>query len=147
MFIPYAINTEIPDFIIYITFFYRGKKYVAFKMVEERVMFFSWHSLHRYSERFLEVQDPIIDNEFIGDMLIYNRGFCRTTYTYKGILSKMYITTDGGFLCEEYDKCIVANTFIPSKEYFSNQEELDSSAFEELKRTKKETYGYWINRA
>ena len=36
------------------------------------------------------VMNLVIDNEFIGDMLIYNSGFSRTSYTYKGIPSIMY---------------------------------------------------------
>lgn len=147
VYVPFSVNTDYPDFILFVQFHYRGKKYVAFKLVDNRVLFFSWHSLHRYSERCLGEMNPVIDNEFIGDMLIYNSGYCRTTYTYKGELSTMYVSTDGGFLCVEHQNCVVMNTFISQNEYFSNQEELDRSAFEKLKEGKKETYGYWINRA
>lgn len=147
VYVPFSVNTDYPDFILFVQFYYRGKKYVAFKLVDNRVLFFSWHSIQRYSERFLGEMNPVIDNEFIGDMLIYNSGFCRTTYTYKGKLSTMYVSTDGGFLCVEHQKCVVMNTFISQNEYFSNQEQLDKSAFEKLKQGKKDNYGYWIDRA
>lgn len=147
VYVPFAVNTDYPDFILFVQFHYRGKKYVAYKLVDNKVMFFSWHSLERYSERFLGEMNPVIDNEFIGDMLIYNSGFRRTTYRYKLKKTKMYVSTDGGFLCDEHKKCIVVNTFISQKEYFSNQEELDKSAFEVLKQLKKQVYGFWIDRA
>lgn len=147
VYVPFAVNTDYPDFILFVQFHYRGRKYVAYKLVEDSVMFFSWHSLERYSERFLGEMNPVIDNEFIGDMLIYNNGFSRTTYTYKGKKTKMYVSTDGGFLCDEHKQCIVVNTFISQKEYFPNQEELDKSAFEEIKQFKKKAYGFWIDRA
>ena len=147
VFIPVAVNTNVPYHIIFNTFFYQGHRYVALSRVDSVVVFFSWHSLRRYSERFLKEPNPTIDNEFIGEMLIYNSSFYRTTYTYKGKLSKMYVSTDGGFLCDEYQRCIVVNTFISANEYFSNQEQLDRDAFEVLKKAKKESYGIWIRRA
>ena len=59
----------------------------------------------------------------------------------------MYVSTDGGFLCVEHQKCVVMNTFISQDEYFSNQEQLDKAGFEELKRSKQENYGYWLSTA
>ena len=90
VYVPFGVNTDYPDFILFVQFHYRGRKYVAYKLVGNRVMYFSWHSLERYSERFLGDKNLVIDNEFIGDMLIYNSGISRTSYTYKGIPSIMY---------------------------------------------------------
>lgn len=147
VYVPFCADKKHIDCILFTTIKYKRKKYVAFKLTNNQVIFYSWHSLMRYSERFLNELEPIIDTEFIADMLIYNTGYQRTTYTHKGRLSKMYVSTDGGFLCEEYVKCVVANTFISHNEYFSNQEQLDKVAFEQLKKHKKEIYGYWIDRA
>lgn len=144
--VPFCCKKKYLDCIYFTTIFYRGKKYVAFKLTDNRVMYFSWHTLKRYSERFLNEMEPVIDNEFIGDMLIYNSGAQPTTYTHNGRETKMFVSTDGGFLGDEYKTCAVANTFISKKEYFSNQEQLDKTAFEQLKTYTKEKYGYWLDR-
>lgn len=147
VFIPFSINTDYPASIAFVMFHYRRNKYVALKLANNTVLFYSWHCLKRYSERFLNEMSPMIDYEFIGKMLIYNSGYQRATYNHKGQKSIMYVSTEGSFLSVEYKKCIVANTFISRNEYFANQEQLDKAAFEELKRAMKENYGYWISRA
>ena len=47
VYVPFSVNTDIPDYILFVQFYYRGKKYVAFKLVDNRVLFFSWHSIQR----------------------------------------------------------------------------------------------------
>ena len=144
--IPYCANPKYISTVSFTHFFYRNERYIAFKLNDDRIMYFTWHSLKRYAERCLEDLEPEIDNEFIGDMLIYNSGMKETNYVYKGRQTTMYVSTDGAFLGYGGSKYIMAKTFITKNEYFSNQEKLDTSAFEELRRYKKEKYGYWLMR-
>lgn len=146
--VPFCTNKKYVDFIIFTQFHYRGSKYVAFKQANNSsVVYYSWHTLKRYSERFLKEDESYINIDFISDMLIRNTGSIKTTYKHKGETTIMYVSTDGGFLCDEYKKSVVVRTFISQEQYFSNQEQLDGTAFEKLKRYKKETYGYWLDRA
>lgn len=144
--IPYCANSKYVDTVLFTQFFYKKERYIAYKLTVDRIMYFTSHSLKRYAERYLGDLEPEIDNEFIGDMLIYNSGFMKTNYVYKGLLTNMYVSTDGAFLGFEDSKYIMVKTFITKNEYFPNQKKLDISAFEKLKRYKKETYGYWLQR-
>ena len=144
--IPYCSNPKYIDTVLFTQFFYRNERYIAYKLTNERIMYFTWHCLKRYAERCLEDLEPEIDNEFIGDMLIYNSGMKGANYIYKGRQTTMYVSTDGAFLGYGGPKYVMAKTFITKNEYFSNQEKLDTSAFEELQRYKKEMYGYWLRR-
>ena len=146
--VPFCTNKNYVDFIVFIQFNYKRTRYVAFMQANNSsVVYYSWHTLKRYSERFLKEDESNINIDFIGDMLIRNTGSIKTTYVYKGKRTIMYVSTDGGFLCEEYKKSVVVKTFISQEQYFSNQEHLDGVAFEKLKRIKKENYGYWLDRA
>lgn len=144
--IPYCSNPKNKSTVLFTQFFYRNERYVAYKLNNNRIMYFTWHSLKRYAERCLEDLEPNIDIEFIGDMLIYNSGLIGVDDVYKGRQTKMYVSPDGAFLGYGGPKYIMAKTFISKNEYFPNQEKLDASAFEELRRYKKEKYGYWLQR-
>lgn len=146
--VPFCTNKDYVDIIVFTQFHYRGSKYVAFKQTNNSsVVYYSWHTLKRYSERFLKEDEPYINIDFISHMLIRNTASIKTSYIHKGETTIMYVSTDGGFLCDEYKKSVVVRTFISQEQYFSNQEQLDVLAFEELKRYKKGTYGYWLDRA
>ena len=146
--VPFCTNKNYVDYIVFTQFYYRGSRYVAFQQSHNMsVVYYSWHCLKRYSERFLKEDEANINIDFISDMLIRNTGAKRKTYEYKGETTIMNVSTDGSFLCDEYKKSVVARTFISHEEYFPNQEKLDMSAFEELRRYKKEKYGYWLDRA
>ena len=146
--VPFCINKDYVDFIVFTQFHYRGTRYVAFKQAHNSsVVYYTWHSLKRYSERFLKEDEANINIDFISHMLIRNTASIKTTYNHKGVTTIMYVSTDGGFLCDEYKKSVVVRTFLSQEQYFSNQDQLDGVAFEKLKRYKKETYGYWLERA
>lgn len=130
------------DFVYFTTFHYRGTKYVAMKLVGSGVMFYSWHSLKRYGERYLGVPDAEIDDAFISDVLIYNVCAEHREYDYHGKHTNMFVTRDGAFLGDILqDDIIVARTFISQSEYFSNQKELDSEALADVQKYKADKYG------
>ena len=132
--------------LVFTTFFYRNNKYVAFHLNDNKIWYFSWHSIKRYAERFLNDKDADIDYEFISEMLVYNGYFYKTNYEYQGKLTNMFVTLDGGFLCDEFNNYIIARTFISEKEYFENQKELDLAAFDNLRKCIKDDFGYWLMR-
>lgn len=136
------------DFINFVTFYHRGKKYVAMKSVRPgSVMFYSLHSLRRYSERYLGDPEATIDDIFVGDFLIYNSSCMERRYTYDGKESILMITTDGSFLCDKYEEGVyVARTFISENEYFQEQKELDQETLQRLKRYWEEVWGETIER-
>ena len=134
------------DFINFVTFYHRGKKYVAMKsVIPGSVMFYSLHCLRRYSERFLGDLNPEIDDIFIGDFLIYNASSMERRYTHDGKESILMVSTDGSFLCDKPGEGIyVARTFISEKEYFKEQKELDKETLRRLKRYWEEVWGETI---
>lgn len=134
--------------VCFLTFYYCGRKYVAFRPAEtgKRVVFYSWHTFQRYSERFLGEPEATIDDIFIGDMLIFNTQTFEVNYTHDGRKTIALISTDGAFLGDEYENCFVAKTFIGESEYFENQKELDREALEILRRYKEEVWGDTLDR-
>lgn len=135
------------DFINFVVFNYRGKKYVAMKSVNPgSVMFYTWHSLRRYSERFLGDPDALIDDIFIGDFLIFNASYMERRYIHEGTERILMVTTDGSFLCDKYGMSYVARTFISENEYFQNQKELDQETLQKLKKYWEEVWGETIER-
>lgn len=145
--IPFGVKEWLGDYIVFLSFRYRGRKYVAMKLTNNNVIYYSWHTFERYSERYLHVLNPTIDYNFIANMLVYNSGYTPTHYSYKGRDSTMYVSTHGGFLCLEYSNYTLVKTFISCDDYFPNQAELDKPAFQALQRMKELVYGYSITRA
>lgn len=135
------------DFIYFTTFHYRNRKFVAMKLNKSGVMFYSWHALHRYAERYLKEPDAEINDSLIGDILIYNVCSEPTRYNYHGKLTNMFVTRDGAFLGDLINEdLIVAYTFISESEYFPYQAELDKEAFLRVQKYKAENYGDIIER-
>lgn len=147
IFVPFCYNGIDLDFVCFVTFNYGNRKFAAMKCVaENQVMFYSWHSLRRYAERFLKDADAEIDDIFIGDMLVYNTQLITKSYIHDGKETLMLITTDGAFLCDKYGENYVARTFISQEEYFSNQEEIDAEAIQELKAHRKNVFNEGTDR-
>lgn len=139
--VPFSSGKHL-DYVFFTTFNYRNKKYLAFRThTPLGAILFSWHSIKRYAERFLGDTDPIIDEVFIGDMLIYNTAYCMTEYTHNGKTSNMLVTTDGAFLCDIEGDVNIARTFISEKEYFENQSVLDAEMIETVIDYRKTRYG------
>lgn len=147
IYIPYS-SGKVLDFVCFVVFTHRNRKYVAMKLINKNhVFYYSWHAIQRYIERFLQEQpnDIEIDNSFLGELLIYNTQSIKTSYEYKGIPTIMYIVNDGAFLCIEEGNSVIAKTFISQEEYFKNQELLDAEALEAVRERKKK-YGQLADR-
>ena len=135
-------------FVCFLTFYHQGKKYLAFRPagMGRRIVFFSLHALRRYSERFLGDPEAILDDVFLGDMLVFNNQTIEKEYTYDGKSTVALVSTDGSWLCEKHENCILAKTFIGEKEYFEGQREMDKDAIEMLRAYKQEVWGDTIDR-
>lgn len=145
-YVPYASTPKFIDSVRFSIIRYRRDKYVAF-LCKKTIIFFTWHSLQRYAERFLNDKDASIDETFIGDMLIYNTQYAHSKYEYKNRETSMMTTTDGSFLgfkCGE--NVYVAKTFISEQNYFCNQSEIDKEAIDYLKDYKMREYNDTIYR-
>lgn len=147
VYVRYGVDYKYHDYILFTKFHYRGKQYVAYKLVNNRVVYYSWHALQRYAERFLHEVNPIINNEFIAKMLVYNTQQMCTNYTHNGQPTDMFVARDGSFLGYDHKNYTLIKTYISHDEYFDNQAALDKDAFEDIRKFIKETYGYWISRA
>lgn len=138
-------------YVSFIVFWKDNRKYLAFKpspiLGKGRVIFFSYHALHRYAERFMEDPNTSLDDEYLGDLLIFNAQFIERRYTYEGKETAALISTDGAWLYYPKDEeNPVIRTFISENEYFNEQAELDKEAIEELKKYKKKTWDNTIDR-
>ena len=138
---PYTDAKAYINFVFFTVIRYKNRKIVAFKQLyNNKVAFFSWHSIQRYCERFLGDADIEIDIETIGDMLAHNCTLQPIEYAHNDKRKIMMPSTDGSFLCEFVEGYIFAKTFISTAEYFENQAEIDKEAMEILRRHRKEKY-------
>ena len=133
--------------VCFLSFWYKGRKYLASRPTafntghdKGRIIFFSYHSFKRYSERFLGDPDSILDDEFLGDIFIYNTNYIEKEYTYQGKTSVALISPDGIWLMEYIDGCPVVKTFISEKEYLGSQKDIDKEAIEFLKFYRREIW-------
>lgn len=130
--VPHSDENRHIDFVAFVKFMYRNSKYVAFKRSDsKRCVYFSWHSLRRYAERFLKDKDAKIDDVFIGKFLTYNASGYIPNVGEKD--NMMYVIRDGSFLGEMYGGDVIAKTFISEAEYFDNQRKIDAEAFKQIK--------------
>lgn len=130
--VPYVSDMDYIVFCNFTILRYKGKRYVAHQRSKGNIWFYSWHSLERYSERFLEEKDAEIDIDFISEMLVYNFDTITGEYIYKGRKTIMMVVRDGAFLCEKYINGYIMKTFISQQEYFSNQDCMDKELFASL---------------
>lgn len=148
--VPYISNGMVGkciDVVMFTTIFYRRNKYVVFDCPKGSDIFFSWHSLKRYAERFLENPNAPITNELIGSFLIYNHLCVHTEYTCKDEIKPILVTLHGIFLCDTTPStCIIAKTFISKKEYFEKQASIDEVGYKVLREMVKERWGVDLER-
>ena len=121
------------SFVLFSIFHYNGQKYVA-SCIDGGLEFYSNHCLERYAERCLDDKDAVIDEEFIGDMLIYNLISQVRIFEYKGRKSTYNIVQDGVFISVQLGHYRLMKTFLGTDNFFKNQKEFYNDELESLNR-------------
>lgn len=100
-------------FLSFSIFRYRNKKYVAFYLTSiKSVVFYSWHSIKRYYERYYEESDVAIDIEDIARMLLYNAALVWVPGNADHYFNQLGISRDGIFLAFATDDYTLIRTYI-----------------------------------
>ena len=76
----------------------------------------------------------VIDEEFIGDMLIYNLISQVRIFEYKGRKSTYNIVQDGVFISVQLGHYRLMKTFLGTDNFFKNQKEFYNDGLESLNR-------------
>ena len=118
-------NTLESMFQFFCKFLYRRKEYIVYFLSDGDVVFFSFHSISRYLERYYKFVDKSLPISVydIAKMLAWNGGLSYKICDDNNILGSC---RDGFFFGNNRNKCLIFNTFVTKEMLYPDQKVVDA---------------------